>query len=107
MRSLRGILQVEAVCLSPVACHCGGMVGGAVLSSVHWSDAPVTPDPVRRGSSCSLNRVWRVFSCWRRAGHCMFDRRGEPRLGRWDGAGALIPRLQELGPVHNVGAPVA
>ena len=39
---------------SPVACHCGGMVGGAVLSSVHWSDAPVTPDPVRRGSSCGL-----------------------------------------------------
>ena len=42
----------EAACLSPAACHCGGMVGGAVLSSVHWSDAPVTPDPVRHGSSC-------------------------------------------------------
>ena len=28
------------------------MVGGAFLSSMHWSDAPVTPDPVRRGSSC-------------------------------------------------------
>ena len=36
----------------PYACHCGGMVDGAVLSSVHWSDAPVTPDPVRRGGSC-------------------------------------------------------
>ena len=33
--------------------------------------------------------------------------RGEPRLGRFDGAGALIPRLQELGPVHGVGAPAA
>ena len=32
----------------PYACHCGGMVDGAVLSSVHWSDAPVTPDLVRR-----------------------------------------------------------
>ena len=38
----------------PCACHCGGMVDGAVLSSVHWSDVPVTPDPVRRGSSCGL-----------------------------------------------------
>ena len=45
---------VEAACPSPAACHCGGMVDGAVLSSVHWSDAPVTPDPVRRGSSCCL-----------------------------------------------------
>ena len=36
----------------PCACHYGGMVDGAVLSSVHWSDAPVTPDPVRRGGSC-------------------------------------------------------
>ena len=37
---------------SPVAYHCGGMVDGTVLSSVYWSDAPITPDPVRRGSSC-------------------------------------------------------
>ena len=36
----------------PCACHCGGMVDGAVLSLVHWSDAPVTLDPVRRGRSC-------------------------------------------------------
>ena len=36
----------------PCVCHCGGMVDGAVLSSVHWSDVPVTPDPVRRGGSC-------------------------------------------------------
>ena len=28
------------------------MVGGVVLSLMHWSDAPVTPDPVRHGSSC-------------------------------------------------------
>ena len=51
---LRGVLWAKAVCLSPVARHCGGMVDGAVLSSVHWSDAPVMPDPVRRGSSCGL-----------------------------------------------------
>ena len=42
----------EAACPSLAACHCSGMVGGVVLSSVHWSDALVTPDPVRRGSSC-------------------------------------------------------
>ena len=70
------------------------------MSSVHWSDAPVTPDPVRRGSSYGGRRT---FFCWRRAGHCMFDRCGEPRLGRCDGVGALIPRLQELGLVHDVG----
>ena len=35
----------------PCACHCGGMVDGAVLSLMHWSNAPVMPDPVRRGSS--------------------------------------------------------
>ena len=39
------------VCPSPVACHCGDMVDGAVLSSVYWSDAPVMPDLVRRGGS--------------------------------------------------------
>ena len=39
---------------SPVACHCGSMVGGAALSSMHWSDVSVTPDPVRRGSSGGL-----------------------------------------------------
>ena len=53
MYLLRGVFYLaEAASPSPAACHCGGMVGGAVLSSVHWSDAPVTPDPVRRGSSC-------------------------------------------------------
>ena len=36
----------------PCACHYGGMVDGAVLSSMHWSDAPVTPDPMRRGRPC-------------------------------------------------------
>ena len=36
----------------PYAYHYDSMVDGAVLSSVHWSDATVTPDPVRRGSSC-------------------------------------------------------
>ena len=44
----------EATCPSPVACHCGGMVGGAVLSSVHWSDAPVTPVPVVAGAPSSV-----------------------------------------------------
>ena len=38
-------------CPSPIACHCGDMVDGVVLSLMHWSDAPVTPDLVRRGSS--------------------------------------------------------
>ena len=38
----------------PVVHHCGGMVGGAALSSVHWSDAPVMPDPMRCGSSYGL-----------------------------------------------------
>ena len=71
------------------------------MSSVHWSDAPVTPDPVRRGSS---RDGMRAFFCWRHAGRCMFDRCGEPRLGRCDGAGVLIPRLQELSLVHDVGA---
>ena len=53
MYLLRGVFCLaEATCLSPAACHCGGMVGGAVLSSVHWSDAAVTPYPVRRGSFC-------------------------------------------------------
>ena len=69
------------------------------MSSVHWSDTPVTPDPVRRGSSCG---GMRTFFCWRRASHCMIDRRGGPRLGRCDSVGALIPRLQELGPMHDV-----
>ena len=39
------------VCLSPVACHRGGMVDEVVLSLMHWSNAPVTPDLVRHGSS--------------------------------------------------------
>ena len=90
--------------MSPAARHCGGMVGGAVLSSVHWSDASVTPDPVRRGSSCD---GMRAFFCWRRAGHYTFDRHAEPRLGRCDDAGVLTPRIQELGHVHDVGAPAA
>ena len=104
MDLLRGVLWAEAVCLSPIARHCGGMVGGAALSSVHWSDAPVMPDPVRCGSSYG---GMRAFFCWRHAGRCMFDRRGEPRLGRGDDAGVLTPRIQELGPVHDVGAPAA
>ena len=45
---------VEAACLSHVACHCGGMVVGAVLYSVHWSDAPVTPVPVVAGAPSSV-----------------------------------------------------
>ena len=36
---------------SPVARYYGGMVDGVVLSLVLWSDAPVTPGPVQRGSS--------------------------------------------------------
>ena len=56
MDLLRGVLCAEAACPSPVARHCGGMVDGAALSSVHWSDASVTPDPVRRGGSCSLTQ---------------------------------------------------
>ena len=67
-----------AACPSPEAFHCGGVVGGVVLSSMHWSDAPVTPNPVRRGSSCGGRRA---FFCWRRAGHCMFDRHGVLRPG--------------------------
>ena len=70
--------SVGAACPSPAACHCGGVVGGAVLSSVHWGDALVTPDPMRRGSSCGGRRA---FFYWRRASHCMFDRRGVPRPG--------------------------
>jgi len=54
MCSLRGVLRVEAVCPSPVACHCGGMVGGAVLFLVHWSAAPVTPVPVVAGAPSSV-----------------------------------------------------
>ena len=42
--------RAEVACLSPVACYCGGMVNGVVLSLIHWSNAPVTPDLVRRGS---------------------------------------------------------
>ena len=38
-------------CLSPIAYYCGGMVNGAVLSLMHWSNAPATPDLVRRGRS--------------------------------------------------------
>ena len=51
MYLLRGIfLLAEAACPSPAACHYGGMVGGAVLSSMHWSDTPVTPVPVVAGA---------------------------------------------------------
>ena len=68
-------------CLSPVACHCGGMVDGAVLSLMHWSDAPATPDPVRRGSSSdSLTQGMAddvpVAAC---------QQRREPRLSRCRG----------------------
>ena len=42
------------VCLSPAAHHYGGMDGGAVLSLVHWSDAPVTPIPVVAGAPSSV-----------------------------------------------------
>ena len=49
----------------------------------------------------------RAFFYWRHIGHCMFDQCGEPRLGRCDGVGALILRLHEVGPMHDVGAPVA
>ena len=38
-------------CLSPIAYHCGGMVNGVVLSLMHWSNALITPNLVRRGSS--------------------------------------------------------
>ena len=48
---LRGVLRAEVACLSPIACQCGDMIDGAVLSLMHWSNAPATPDPVRRGSS--------------------------------------------------------
>ena len=51
MGLLRSVVRTEAACPSPVACHCGGMVDGVVLSLMHWGEAPVTPDPVRRGSS--------------------------------------------------------
>ena len=44
-------MQAEAACLSPVACYYDGMVNGVVLSLIHWSNTPVTPDLVRRGSS--------------------------------------------------------
>ena len=43
--------RAEVACLSPVAYHCGSMISGAALSLMHWTNAPVTPDPVRRGSS--------------------------------------------------------
>ena len=43
------------------ACHSGGMVDGVVLSSMHWSDTPVTPALVRHGSSCGLAQVWCVL----------------------------------------------
>ena len=49
MRLLCSILEVAF--LSPVACYCGGMVNRVVLSLMHWSNALVTPDLVRRGSS--------------------------------------------------------
>ena len=44
----------EAACPSPVACHCVGMVGGAVLSSVYWSDVQVTPVLVVAGAPSSV-----------------------------------------------------
>ena len=34
-----------------MAYHCGGMVDGAVLSLMYWSNALVISDPMRRGSS--------------------------------------------------------
>ena len=43
--------RVEVACLSPIACYYGGMVNKVVLSLMYWSNAPVTPDPIRRGSS--------------------------------------------------------
>ena len=39
------------VCLSPIACYYGGMVNEVILSLMHWSSAPVTPNLVQRGSS--------------------------------------------------------
>ena len=48
------VFLAEAACPSPVACHCGGMVDGEVLSSVHWSDAPVTPVLVVAGAPSSV-----------------------------------------------------
>ena len=51
MGLLRSVVRTEAACPSPVACCCGGMIDGVVLSLMHWGDAPVTSDPVRCGSS--------------------------------------------------------
>ena len=51
MGLLCSVVRTEAACPSPVACRCGGMVSEAVLSLMHWSNAPVMPDPVRRGGS--------------------------------------------------------
>ena len=56
MCSLHGVLWAEAVCPSPAARYCGGMVDGAVLSLMYWSDVPVTPDPERRGSSSDSSK---------------------------------------------------
>ena len=48
---------MEAACPSPIACYCGSVVDGVVPSLKYWGDAPVTSDPVRRGSSSvSLKR---------------------------------------------------
>ena len=46
MYLLCGIPSTGVACPSPAACHCGSVVGGAALSLVHWSDVPVTPDPM-------------------------------------------------------------
>ena len=43
--------RAEVACPSPIAYYYGGMVNGAVLSLMHWSNAPVTPDLVRCGRS--------------------------------------------------------
>ena len=43
--------RAEVACWSPVAYYCSSMVNGVVLSLIHWSNAPVTPDLVRRESS--------------------------------------------------------
>ena len=51
MGLLRSVVRIEVACPSPIAYHYGGMVDGVVLSLMHRCNVPVTPDPVRRGSS--------------------------------------------------------
>jgi hypothetical protein len=50
---------MEAACPSPVACCCGGMVDGVVLSLKYWGDAPVTSVHVHLGGS-SVCLKWGV-----------------------------------------------